>query len=278
MVLFIATFRSKIELLINKSFIKNMLRITHPQFAIVGYDSEKSSYANIGTGFFVNNSGGFVTAAHTVKNTARKYFAVLEDEFYQLPEAKLFLNREIEEQVPPVHEDIYIGQFDFLESSFYKLRPVSKLKENDLLTFRGFASVAFSDGFTVSKETIAEIAYQAKLKANGFLKEYELNRIHISSLSGKFVRNGFNRLTFLSRFGEITNGFSFVLTSNIDVQDLIKSNPIIHRGQDPSGYSGGPVIFEGDAIGMLITQNAGLTSDYLIEKLDELQIKYTISV
>jgi len=255
-----------------------MLKITHPQFAIVGYDNEKSSYANIGTGFFVNKSGSFVTAAHTAKNRSRKYFAVLENEFYELPEAKLFLNKEIEEQVPPVHEDIYVGQFESLESSFYKLKSVSALKENDLLTFKGFASIAFNDGVIVSKETIADVANQAKLKANGFVKDYELNRIHESSLSGKFVRNGFNKLTFLSRFGEITNGFSFILTSNIDIQDLIKSNPIIHRGQDPSGYSGGPVIFESDAIGMLITQNAGLSSDYLMEKLDELQIKYTISV
>lgn len=254
-----------------------MLKITHPQFAIVGYDNEKSSYANIGTGFFVNSSGGFVTAAHTFRNTARKYFAVLENEFYQLPEPKLILSKEIDEQVPPVHEDIYIGQFDSLESSFYKLKSLSALKENDVLNFKGFASVAFEDGVIIKKEEIIEIARQARFKATGFVKVYELNRIHESNLSGKFIRKGFNRLTFLSRSGEITNGFSFVLTSNIEIQSLIQSNPILNRGQDPSGYSGGPVIFGGDAVGMLITQDAGLSSDYLIQKLHELGVEYTIS-
>lgn len=254
-----------------------MLKITHPQFAIVGYDNEKSSYINIGTGFFVNSSGGFVTAAHTFRNSGRKYFAVLENEFYELPEPKLILSKQIEEQIPPVHEDLFIGQFESLESAFYKLKPLSELNGNDPLIFKGFASVIFRDGVIISKQENMEIAHQARLKANGFVKEYELNRIHESSLSGKFVRKGFDKLTLISRSGEITNGFSFVLTSNIEIQSLIKSNPISNRGQDPSGYSGGPVIFEGDAIGMLITQDAGLSSDYLIQKLEELDIECTIS-
>ena len=272
------TFIPKIELLINKNFIRNMLKITQQQFAIVGYDIEDSTYANIGTGFFVNKSGGFVTAAHTFRNKERKYFAVLENEFYELPRPRVILSKEIDEQVPPVHEDLYIGQFDSLESAFYNLKPLSTLKENDSLIFKGFASVVFNDGAIISKEKIAEIVIEAKTKANGFVKDYELNRIAESSLSGKYIRNGFNKLTLFSPSGEITNGFSFVLTSNIEIQDLIKRNPIFHRGQDPSGYSGGPVIFEVDAIGMLITQDAGLSSDYLMQKLDELQIEYTISV
>lgn len=57
------------------------MTVIHPHFAIVGYDNKESNYGNIGTGFFLNDAGAFLTTAHTFRNTERISFAVLEMNF-----------------------------------------------------------------------------------------------------------------------------------------------------------------------------------------------------
>ncbi|WP_313157367.1 hypothetical protein [Sphingobacterium multivorum] len=249
-----------------------MLEVNCPHFAIVGYDDVKSTYANIGTGFFINNRGTFITSAHTFKKNTRKFFALLEGEFYSLPEPILFRYKEFDEQTPPVHEDIYIGQFDEIETKFYTLTSAKIIQAGETLVFKGFSSSIYEDNILRDFNDIAAEVNLLVANAKGFVKDYEIARIKESSLTGIFTQYGFNQFTPFSIEGEITNGISFVLTANIRLQSLILSNPYTNLGQNPAGFSGGPVICNDEVIGMLISQKAGISSDYIIQTLSDLKI------
>ena len=53
-------------------------------FPIIGYEYNKIEEASLGTGFFINGNGIFLTAAHVLKNKEKYSYALINNEKYDI--------------------------------------------------------------------------------------------------------------------------------------------------------------------------------------------------
>jgi hypothetical protein len=111
-------------------------------FPIVGYEDLNEPFENIGTAFFIDKDGVFVTAAHTFKkgqnDLERNYYAIID--YKKVPIIPIFREREdMEKQVLPIHKDLYIGRLELgSENLYYSLDTADISVDTNLLT-EGFA-------------------------------------------------------------------------------------------------------------------------------------------
>ncbi|TCD18943.1 serine protease [Pedobacter psychrodurus] len=249
---------------------------TTPYFPIVGYDAELNTYANIGTAFFINENGYYVTAAHTIRKPGRVFFAVINRVFIPLLKPLLVLDKDLFDQGPPEHHDLCIGKLEVEDSDFYAFKPSAELISEDDLVFKGFSNLAYQDNVNPNRGTRQCVIDDAKAHAAkyGYSEDHELSRIKKSILTGKFDCLNANKITALSKPGLVTNVITFLLTTNIPHKEEIRLNPISNNGFDPSGYSGGPIFHNGAVVAMLITKNIGISSEFIMDKLDEVGVNY----
>lgn len=283
-------------------------------FAILGLSADKTK-RNIGTGFFINKTGGFVTAAHTFKKTNQGwvYFAVINKTLIAI-ENTWSEYRDMDEQVAPLHQDFCVGKLKIdHETGFLTFMPSASLSVNDLLVFKGYASTLYAnvepaEVVTPVKGTVkmddlwaAEIHSDDEGQEDENIEEFkdlyefiaedaspvdedepteftghfvavtpvpskeidlneEINNLIYSEISGIYTQANFEKIfEQLPVEGIFTNGFKFALTN-----DAIS----------PSGLSGCPVLHSGKAVGMLITKNAAITAEYIMDQLDKQVIPY----
>ena len=88
----------------------------------------------------------------------------------------------------------------------------------------------------------------------------EINKLQYSEITGTFTHSNFEKIfEYLPVEGIYTNGFTFALTN---------------AKTEPSGLSGCPVLCHGKAVGMLITKHAAISSEYIIEQLDNQECSF----
>lgn len=235
----------------------------YPSFAIIGYDDLNQPFANIGTGFFINSKAYFVTAAHTFKIEDRTYFAVLNKRKYDLE----ILYREYEDmenQKFPYHQDLIIGRINGITNNpYYALLSQTNLQKEEIIAL-GFARAQYgiirlqSDAPTGIYNHDNEDISLTKESSKSAIED-DLKQINFSQINGNFTKDGLHRIYLLGPSEELSNGFRFQLeTPNIS----------------PAGLSGGPILKNSAAIGMLISKDAAISSSYIAKKLVELNIEF----
>jgi len=247
-------------------------------FPILGYQENADTYYAVGTAFFINNAGNFVTAAHTFNNKELKFFAIINDQAW--PITQLFSEYvEMWDQKAPIHQDLYIGQVDTGSIRAYlSLKLSGTLAANDELAFNGFASKQYHD----HPKPVVEVPVVETPKPPVHIDELfdlfdgdeetededkqwpdvaaSLARLKTSAITGKFIKQTFEGLHAMFNIkGAMTNGFTFALT-NSEIE--------------PKGLSGCPAIHEDNVTGMLIAKNGAITSEYINSRLDELKLEY----
>ncbi|EOR94206.1 hypothetical protein ADIARSV_2622 [Arcticibacter svalbardensis MN12-7] len=260
-------------------------------FGILGLSGDEKR-RTIGTGFFINESGGFVTAAHTFKraNEGWAYFAIIEGKKIELN--KLYQEYlDMESQVAPIHLDLYIGDFALdKKTNHLFFHPSSYLKNGDILEFSGYAGRYYLDKEATKNEvqktpgTIGiniddlwantendeeENELQEKNTESNILHlapvdqlnwGSQIDNLKYSSITGVFKNHCFEKIfEYIPVAGVFTNGFTFQLTN---------------AKMEPAGLSGGPIIKNKIVFGMLITKNAAITSEYIVHQLELQDVKF----
>jgi hypothetical protein len=284
---------------------------TRPEiFAIIGLKADKMD-RNIGTGFFINESGGFVTAAHTFKKAIEgwTYFAIINKSPVSLKPFYIEYS-DLELQVAPTHQDLCLGCLTLEQPTEYLEFSLSKeLAANDKLEFKGYASTKHADEEpeelvvpVESNITMADLWAELESEDYGDLDDtneefhdpfaanatadddepkviieqlfadaapagpkevsliLEIDKLQYSEITGSYTHANFEKIfDWIPIEGVFTNGFTFTLT-NANIK--------------PQGLSGCPVLRKGKTAGMLITKNAAITAEYIMDQLGKQAIKY----
>jgi hypothetical protein len=246
------------------------------RFPILGYHDLKLRYEVVGTAFFINAEGCFVTAAHTLKSTHLQYYALIETCGYPL--APLFFEYfDIDEQKSPLHRDLCIGKISGdIASDFIAFKPSSSLEAEDRLLLEGFASKEYVDAipgithadqlFEIEDDEQEDLALSDVFVLSDKPAERDPCRLVLtdaellkySKITASFVRPAFEQLYEKTNVqGTFTNGFSIELTS-----------PKL----EPAGLSGCPIIHNGLAVGMFIAAKGAINSEYIEAKLREYKL------
>jgi hypothetical protein len=296
--------------------LTQMQKKQNAEFPVVGYEENGKKYAAIGTAFFINDSGNFISAGHTFSNPGLTYYGIIENKFVKIGEGILDEYVPMMDQKVPTNLDLFIGRLDVKPLEHLEFASVVGLKAGDALAFHGYSSNHYADQKVVPvvqqqivvdhdsifADVIADddeeenpwvidengIAYilnesededlddevvvdEPKLEYNQEEADViptldethpDLERIRVSFLTGTFLKD-----TFFATYPEgnmdriMTNGFSFKLAN-----DTI----------NPKGLSGCSVRKDELVYGMLIGKYPAISSDYIMDKLKEKGIKFTI--
>jgi hypothetical protein len=211
-------------------------------FPIIGCECNIVDDFSLGTGFFINETGYFLTAAHVLKNKKRSYKALINDEKYDF-EVVYIEYIVSSKQVPPICRDLAICKI----SNFKKDISISYLFNSDFLVnqtvfFSGYRLINTPCKIDELEVLGKKFVYLYKLKSKDLKHE---SAIRITSISGNDILD--NRLICSN-------------TRSLNIEEL-------------HGMSGGPVYYEKSVFGMLIG-DCYILSEYIVEKLNELKIDY----
>ncbi|MGO4876563.1 hypothetical protein ACEN2P_08175 [Pedobacter psychrotolerans] len=240
-----------------------MYNFNQSSFAIIGYDSLEEPFTNIGTAFFINAKGNFITAGHTFKNQNRIYFAVLNEKRYPI---EIIYNEYefMENQKAPYHKDLIIGLvIGVTGNSYYSLADKNGVKKSEIMAI-GFSRTQYGEVCSQldSPNGISTDCNDGNSQITDGIgtKSPDLGLIRFSKLEANYNRAGLDRIYIIAPREVLINGFRFDL--EID-------------GLDPAGLSGGPILENGNVIGMLISKDAAISSTYIMECLSTNDIQFT---
>ncbi len=211
-------------------------------FPIIGFECNREDDFSSGTGFFINEKGYFITAAHVLKNKKQIYKVLIEDVKYDF-EVIFIEYIDSNKQTPPICRDLAICKI--LNYHF-----------NITLNY------SFNSNFLVDKS----VFFSGYRRINQPCKVDEIEVFH-----KKFVylyKLTSNDLKSDSPIRAKTNNGEEFLDNR-----LICKNTRSLNIKEYHGMSGGPVYSEKSVFGMLISDSY-ILSDYIVEKLNELEIDY----
>jgi len=214
-------------------------------FPIITRAYSKENYDGHGSAFFIDPKGLFITAAHTFKHPFRDRCALIEGNRYEIKEVWSEYH-DFDSQHPAIYKDLFIGRIDGLETPNHAIL----LEISDTTTPQSDIKIlGYSVGLNNATISIDELDELNDSPSPEKLKEKLLK---YQPLEASFAKPHFAHINKHSTTKYLfKNGFTIEL--NIS---------------EPHGHSGGPIVnAKSQVIGMLIGQNAGISSSYIAEKL-----------
>lgn len=193
---------------------------------------------DLGTGFFVNSEGVFITAAHVCDDENFDYYGLINSKLHSLQ--KIYSEYKNEYEISDKNfNDLFIGKIIGLEQS---------------------AFLVFNDESVLIKDM--------KLSVFGYRSEPLPNDNQILNS----VKLDYPELCIYLNFYEISAVFyanRIIHTQNKDPHICYFNNAITVKTENLQlfGLSGGPLIFDGKCYGMLFRADRYLSATYIINKL-----------
>lgn len=207
-------------------------------FPIIGRSCGETNTVSLGTGFFINNEGYFVTAGHVLKKIEQIYKAVIDDNEYDFE--LIFIEYMIKEsQNPPICKDLAICKLKNKIKKEISYVLDSNFSSGKILTLDGFSKQNYPGRATIGAQRTNQHFYRWVATAQDIKKQDP---------------------------GEIKN-------TDIDKRPYCKNTRSLVVKRELNGLSGGPVYDNTSIYGMLIS-NEYILSEYIIEKLDQLKIPF----
>lgn len=212
-------------------------------FPIIGCECNNIKEDSLGTGFFINDVGVFLTAGHVLKDKSKSYYAIIKNEKYKF---KVLFSEYPDNgnQEPPNCCDLAICQIIGLKLNIpivYSF--VCNSLEDKKIFYSGYQGKN-SQNIISSVETFN--------KYHAYLYKFSDNDEKLNDAERKLIVNG---IEFFDKRAICDNVKSFKCKRKVN------------------GMSGGPVYYDKNVFGMLIGDSY-ILSEYIVEKLNELKIDY----
>lgn len=214
-------------------------------FPILSFEDGNSESLDNGTGFFVNTDGVFLSAGHVFKDEKRTYFAIIDGE--RKPIKIIYKEyQEQESQSPPTYFDLVVGLV-------YNV----SLNNHDTIIFSN------------------EVKIDDKCELFGYSKQELRKRQSVIIHTSEEAQE--NRIPKLRTLIATCNRLAAWRRN--EKNDIVWYTNCISMNMNDIlafGLSGGPFILDqNNVVGMLITADTCLSSQYLMSILDKNNIKYS---
>lgn len=211
-------------------------------FPIIGCIFNDNDDFSLGTGFFINENGYFITAAHVLKNKELFYKALISDVKYDF-EVIYFEYTETSNQSPLICLDFAICKIiDFQLNIAINFYLNSEPLVNQVVKFSGYMRIN-------QPHKVAEI------------EVFSEKSVYLYKLTS-------NDMKYDKPYREKTTNGEQLIDNR-----LICKNTRSFKIKEYHGMSGGPVYTDNCVLGMLISDSY-ILSEYIVEKLSELKIYF----
>lgn len=222
---------------------KGVFDNTENVFPIIGFGNDEPNDFSLGTGFFINENGYFLTAGHVVIDKTKSYFAIINKERYKF-EIVFIEYVDKEKQDVPICRDLAICRLIDLNSTIpedYSF--IFNSDEDKIVFYSGYQMKSLP-----SRITYVEIDDEKK--------------VSLYKLKDKDIKLKEQQRKILVCNGEFSD--------KRPICDNVKS---LKEERIVKGMSGAPIYFEKSVFGMLIG-DCYILSEYIVEKLNKYKIQY----